>query len=120
MYRFKPTDDFSYLENCNFTQFVIDRYQVSFVFSEGYRIVSELAFRHTRKKSGERVSYDVQVGLGAVHVQELLEQKVVAVTHSDWELKMVFENDDEIHVVTDEGAYECGNITGPGMTFYVF
>jgi hypothetical protein len=120
MRRFKPTDDFSYLDNCNFTQFVIDRYQVTFVFSEGYRLVSELAFRHTRKKSRETFSYDVQAGLGAVHVQELLEHKVVAVTHRDWELRMVFEGGDEICVLTEEGKYESGNISGPGINLYVF
>jgi hypothetical protein len=120
MYRFKPTDDFSYLENCTFTQLVIDRYQVSFVFSEGYRLVSELAFRHVRKKSNEAIAYDVQGGLDAIHLHQLLEQKVIAVTHNEWELKMVFENGEEIQVLTEEGKYECGNITGPGMNFYVF
>jgi hypothetical protein len=120
MRRFKPTDDFSYLENCSFTQFVIDRYQVTFVFSEGYRLVSEQAFRHARKKSQESLAYDVQAGLGAVYVQELLAQKVVVVGHGDWELKMVFENGDEIHVLTEEGKYESGHISGPGVNLYVF
>ena len=120
MRKFTDRDDFSYLNGCTLTRVSIDRYQVVFLFAEGYQVLLEYALEYFHPNDEEGLRYDIQAGCGAVWFHEPLEQKISRVSAAETSVDLLFEGGAKVRILTDEGPHESGLITGPGERHCAF
>ncbi len=111
MYEFPPTSELNHFIGDTLMQVCLDPHSTQFRF-ERNRLLSELALEQVQPDGAVwRYECTAHEG-GPVMLHRLIGKKIVSVQSEKLRLSIVFDNGAVLHVMSDLGQYEAGNMTG--------
>ena len=121
MHQFPSSRDLQFLVGAALEQVCLDPWSTQFHFAGGMRLTVEGSFeyydaagvQHVHQSGDER-------DLGPVHLRTLLSQRITAAEADPLCLALTFGDGTTLRIHSDEGPWECGQISTPGGQLIVF
>lgn len=112
MHPFPPPDTLAFLVGKEIGQIALDPWGTQFRFSDSGCISIEGKFEHLDARGQSHSHQDSEEqDRGAVFFRDLLQQAVVGVAVEPLLLTLTFTNGSALRIYSDEGPYECGQIS---------
>lgn len=113
MHHFPPAADLQFLVGEEIGQIALDPWSLQFRFVGGGQITVEGRIEHV-DKGGRTYSHDCQKRTGeAIYLHQLLQNTISAVSAESLCLSLTFASGAILHIFTELGLYECGQIFPP-------
>ena len=115
---FPPRAQIAFVIGAELDAISLGRYQVTLFFNNLGRITVEHVLEYMGHDATER--HDIQKGMGAVRIHEVLAETVTRLDVEDWCLTLTFNSGRAFRILSIAGPLESGQIAIADKGFWVF